>query len=70
MSPNIDSPTTDANPESGGDRVYDRAEISATVERYLQLRRAAIAGEIQWSEGHARERPAPGRTDGCASRGP
>ncbi len=50
MSPNDNNPTAQ-NQNAGDDPVvFDRAEISATIERYLQLRRAAIAGEIQWSE--------------------
>ena len=28
---------------------HERAEIEATIERYLGLRRAAIAGDIPWS---------------------
>lgn len=50
MSPNDANPTADNEAASDGSVVFDRAEISATIERYLQLRRAAIAGEIQWSE--------------------
>jgi len=28
---------------------HERAEIEATIQRYLELRRAAIAGDIPWS---------------------
>ena len=50
MSPNVNNPTADNNRDTPSSGVYDRAEISATIERYLELRRAAIAGEIKWSE--------------------
>ncbi len=29
---------------------HERAEIEATIARYLELRRAAIAGDIPWSD--------------------
>ena len=29
---------------------HERAEIEATIQRYLELRRAAIAGTIPWSD--------------------
>lgn len=29
---------------------HERAEIEATIERYLELRRSAIAGDIAWNE--------------------
>ncbi|MEZ5166783.1 MAG: nuclear transport factor 2 family protein [Acidimicrobiales bacterium] len=29
---------------------HERAEIEATIDRYLELRRAAIAGAIPWSD--------------------
>ena len=50
MSPDDTNPTIRSQTPEGDPVVYDRAEISATIERYLQLRRAAIAGEVQWSE--------------------
>lgn len=49
MAPNINNPTTKNQDDADGSAVYDRAEISAAIERYLGLRRAAIAGEIEWS---------------------
>ncbi len=50
MSSSDTSPTAANEATSDESVVFDRAEISKTIERYLQLRRAAIAGEIPWSE--------------------
>ena len=50
MSPNANNPTASNEGGTANSSGHDRAEISAAIERYLALRRAAIAGEIKWNE--------------------